>query len=539
MNRATRAILPLLFGAAFILLPFRLQAQCSARQADADFARGMALAHQKQWQPASSALKAGENLCPAQKRFPEELAGVAFEQKRYPRAAHWLRRALQIDPTDQYANNFAGTVYYLMGNLPAALLYWNRVHRPQIHDLNFDPDLRIRPLILGRAFTFSPHSLLTRRQFETTEARLHGLGIFPAYRIALSPRPDGSFDADFHAVEQNGFGNSRLQSALSILSGVPYQTIYPSYFNIHRSAINVTSLLRWDSQKRRAWVNVSGPLHDLPQRRWQISFDARNENWAIRRSFTGYAPVLGSLNLQKQAAAFLVTDIVSGRWQWATGAELSHRTYRDVQRGSALNTNIVLPGTELKYLLSISGKPIDLPQHRLAVTTSAHSQIARLWSQSSSQVFEKLQGSARLRWLPSQNSDRWEITQQVRGGGLLGASPFDELFMLGVERDNNLWLRGDIGVRGGRKGSAPLGTRYLLTNSDFYRRIYSNGLIRIQAGPLFDVGRMAAPTSGLASNRWMFDTGLEARITVLGTRVLLTWGYDLRTGHNAWFGTAR
>lgn len=539
MNRATRAILSLLFAAAFLLSPCRLQAQCAARQADADFTRGMALARQKQWQPAYAALKAGEELCPGQKRFPEELAGVAFEQRQYPRAARWLRRALQIDPTSQYANNFAGTVYYLMGNLPAALLCWNRVHRPQIHDLNFDPGLRIRPLILGRAFTFSPRSLLTSREFETTEARLHGLGIFPAFRIALRPRPDASFDADFHAVEQNGFGNGRLQATLSILSGVPYQTVYPSYFNIHRSAINVTSLLRWDSQKRRAWVEVSGPLHDLPQRRWQISFDARDENWAIRRSFTGDAPVLGSLNLQRQAAAFLVTDIVSGRWQWSTGAEISHRTYRNVENGSALNANIVMPGAELKYMFSISRNLIDLPQHRFTVTTSAHSQTARLWSQPSSHIFEKLQGSARLRWFPVQNSNRWEITQQVRGGGLLGASPFDELFMLGVERDNNLWLRGDIGVRNGRKGSAPLGTSYLLTNSDLYRRIYSNGLIDIQAGPLFDIGRMGAPSSGLASNRWMFDTGLEARITVLGTRVLLTWGYDLRTGNNAWFGTAR
>jgi tetratricopeptide (TPR) repeat protein len=538
MNMSARATLPLLILAAVLLLPYWLQAQCSPRKADAQFAHGMAFARSRQWQQARDALQAGERLCPDQKRFPEELAGVAFEQKQYPQAAHWLRRALHIAPDDRYVNNFAGTVYYLMGNLPAALMYWNRVNRPQIHELNIHPNLRIRPLILGRAFSFSPQSVLTRQQYETTEARLHGLGIFPAYRITLSPLPDGSFNADFHALEQNGFGDGRLQAALSLLSGLPYQTIYPVYSNIDRSAINVTSLLRWDSQKRRAWINVSGPLHDLPQRRWQITVDARNENWAIRRSFTGDAPVLGSLNLQKQAAAFSITDIASGRWQWSTGAELSHRSYRNVQDGSALNPGIVLPGNELKYLLSITGKPIDLPQHRFTVTTYARSQTARLWSQPS-HVFEKLEGSARLRWSPVPNSNRWQITQQVRGGGLIGASPFDELFMLGVERDNNLWMRGNIGDRDGRKGSAPLGTSYLLSNSDVYRRLYSNGLIGIQAGPLFDIGRMAAPTHGLASNRWMFDTGLEARITVLGTRVLLTWGYDLRTGNNAIFGTAQ
>ena len=39
----------------------------------------------------------------------------------------------------------------------------------------------------------------------------------------------------------------------------------------------------------------------------------------------------------------------------------------------------------------------------------------------------------------------------------LGKFPFDELFMLGLERDNDLEMRGHIGTRDGRKGSAPLG----------------------------------------------------------------------------------
>lgn len=538
MKADAKVVFRLLLALAVISSPCWLQAQCSSVQADAYFARGMAFAHQKHWKQTGEALMAGDRLCPKQKRFSEELAGVAFEQKHYPQAAMWLRRALKVDPRDRYANNFAGTVYYLMGNMSAALMYWNRVDRPQIHALNFDPGLKIRPLILGRAFTFSPESLITRQQYETTEARLHGLGIFPAYNMELDARQDGSFDANFHALERDGFGSGKLQAAIAMLSGVPYETIYPAYYDIDHSAINVTSLLRWDKEKRRAWIALSGPLHDLPQWKWQITFDARDENWAVRRSFTGNAPVLGSLNLQKQAGAIAVKDIASGHLQWSTGAEFSHRSYRNVQYGSALTPKIVLSGTEAEYLLAIKGMPIDLPQHRLTVTTAARSETGRIWSQPS-HIFEKLQGSAKLRWFPVQNANTWEITQQARGGGLLGVSPFDDLFMLGVERDNNLWLRGDIGVRDGRKGSAPLGNRYLLTNTDVYRRVYNNGLIDIQAGPLFDMGRMAAPTSGLTSSQWMFDTGLEARISVLGTRVIFSWGYDLRNGHNAFFGTAQ
>ena len=50
---------------------------------------------------------------------------------------------------------------------------------------------------------------------------------------------------------------------------------------------------------------------------------------------------------------------------------------------------------------------------------------------------------------------------------------------------------------------------------------------------------MGAPTSGLSTNQWLFDTGVQAKLTVLGTNVIFTWGHDLRTGNNAFFGTAQ
>jgi hypothetical protein len=109
--------------------------------------------------------------------------------------------------------------------------------------------------------------------------------------------------------------------------------------------------------------------------------------------------------------------------------------------------------------------------------------------------------------------------------------------MLGVERDNELWLRGLIGTRDGRKGSAPLGDSYFLANNSVYRRVYDNGLFGVRAGPLLDVGRVGAPTSGLAPREWMVSTGAEAKVTVLGTGVLLTYGRDVRAGTNAVFAT--
>jgi len=513
-----------------------LSAQLPCRSADLNFDYGLALAHLQRFPQARAALLAGHRQSPRDERFPVELAGVAFEQKQYPQSAAWLRRALKLNPHDDYANRFAATVYFLMDNLNAALKYWNRVHQPYIASINFDPQLRIRRLLLDRAFAFSPAAVLHRRDFATTQARLDGLDIFPAHHITLSARPDGSFDADFHAIERNGFGATRTQALISTFAGAAYETIYPSYFNIDRSAANVESLLRWDSQKYRVQVSVSAPLRNLPQHRWTLATDNRAENWTIRRSFTGAAPVLGSLKLEREAVSGSVTSYHSGALTWSLGAELSHRIDRKIDYGTALTPKLAASGFQLKQTASIQDKLIDLPEHRFSLTAAALSDFGRLWS-SPPRAFEKLQASALARWFPQAEGDRYEMQQQLRAGHTFGSAPFDELFMLGVERDNDLWLRAHIGTRDRQKGSAPLGYNYLLSNTDFLRRIYSNGLLSLKAGPLFDIGRMGAPVAGLATQQWMFDTGAQARLTVLGASVIFTYGRDLRTGANAFYAT--
>ncbi len=382
----------------------RLAGPVALRSADMNFEYGLALAHLQRWREADAALLAGDRACPGQKRFAVELAGVAFETKSYPEAAAWLRRALKLDPKDNYANDFAGTVYLLMGNLNAALKFWNRIEnplsaKPQIAALDFDPQIRLRRLILDRAFAFSPAALLTERDYETTEARLKGLGVFPVYNVELDAAGDGRFNAVFHAQERDGFGGNWMQAVVSTFGGAEYATIYPSYFNIGKSAANVESLLRWGSQKRRAWVSISAPLNDRPQLRWRLEGDARNENWAIRRSFTGTAPVLGSLNLERETVAGAVTGIPNGRLQWSTGVELSHRSYRNVAEGTALTAALVEPGYGLKALGSVEGSLLEIPERRFRLSAGASSELARLWPAGKQvtdgqHAFGKLEGRA-------------------------------------------------------------------------------------------------------------------------------------------------
>ncbi|WP_162601200.1 tetratricopeptide repeat protein [Occallatibacter savannae] len=506
------------------------------RTADANFELGMALAHLQKWGESRAALLAGRRQCPKQARFDTELAGVAFQQKRYADAARWIRKAVRLDPRDEYANEFAGTVYLLMGNLEAALKYWNRIKKPQIEQLQFDVNVKTGRVLLERAFVFSPQAMMRRDQLLDTQARLNAMGVFPAYSIRLDAREGGKFDAQFHGMERNGFGNGWLQSVVSVFSGLPYETVYPSYFNLAGSATNIDSLVRWDGQKRRLWVSMSGPWHSLPQWRWEIAADGRDENWSIRRSFTGSAPELGAFKLKREVASANLTSITSGRMQWSSGAEVSHRTYTHVSSGTTLNGELASPGWEIKHLASVNARLLDVPEHRLTVGGSASSELGRLW-QGRSRTFEKAQGGATLHWMPEAEGDKWEIAQRVRGGGIAGSAPFDELWMIGVERDNDLWLRGHIGTRGGKKGSAPMADRYFLSNTDVYRKVWGNGLVSIKAGPLLDIARAAGPTPELAPRKWLIDVGAEVKLSVLGTGVVLTYGRDLRSGSNAFYGS--
>lgn len=501
---------------------------------DLEYYRGLALAHLERWGEARKVLLDGRRRWSADKRFPTELAGIAFKQKKYALAAAWLRQALRIDAKDSYANDFLATVYFLQGNLEAALKYWNRIEKPRIEEVRTASTLHVNPALLDHAFAFSPASSLQRDDLLTSQARLQALEIFPSYRLDLVARSDKDFDLEFQAQENNGFGNTKLQALLGTLRGLPYQEVNPEYFNIGGSATNWSSLLRWDAQKRRALTSLSGPFLDNPKWRYRVGVDLREENWAIRGSFTGTAPVLGGLNLQREELNAELKRLIGSRWNWSTGVTFSHRDFRDIFAGPAFTPKLLARGNELTETATLGYELLHVPEHRLIIGSTLSSQVGRLWS-SPAESFAKIQAALDSKWLPESQGDDYETRFQVRAGDTVGQIPFDELFMLGMERDNDLWLRAHIGTRDGRKGSAPLGTRYALTNWETDKNVYRNGLITLKLGPFLDSGRISGASSAFNSKQWLWDAGIQAKISVLGVGVSLIYGRDLRTGNNAFY----
>ena len=504
--------------------------------ADLNFYYGTALAHLERWEDAERAFRAGGRLAPGDSRFPIELAGVAFRQKRFSQAAHLLQRALELAPKDSYTNDFLGTVYFLQGNLEAALKYWNRAGKPQVLQVRQEPVPQVSPALLNRAFAFSPASTLQLPDFLTTGVRIEGLGIFPRYHFDLQAREDGRFDVLFRNQERVGFGRTKWEGLFLLFRGVPFLTVNPEYYNIRHDAINLVSFFRWDSEKRRVHADFSGPFGRGAKYRYQVVGDLRNENWDIATSSAERATVLASLNLRREALSFGIASFDSGRWRWSAAAEISHRDFRSVVPGTVLTPELLAKGYQLKQSVLLDTTLFHMPENRFTIDGQVSSQAARLWSQPG-ESFEKLQGSVGLHWFPQAEGDDYEMRQQFRAGKTLGTVPFDELFILGLERDNDLPLRGHIGTRNGRKGSAPLGRDYFLSTWEADKNVYGNGLLTLKVGPFLDTGKIADSSPQLGSHQWLWDLGGQVKLRVFGVGVVFSYGKDLRSGNNAFYFT--
>jgi hypothetical protein len=507
-----------------------------SRSADLNFYYGTALARLERWHEADIAFRAGLRLAPHDPRFPIELAGVAFKQKRYSQVAHHLRQALKLSPQDTYANDFLGTIYFLQGNLDGSLKYWNKVGKPHVAEIRTDPTPQVSPTLLDRAFAFSPASALQRSEFHSTDARIRSLGIFPRYQFDLRAHEDDKFDVSFRNQERNGFGATKLEALVLLFRGLPFLTVTPEYYNLHHDAINVVSLFRWDPDKRRASAQFAGPFQHTAKYRYEISADLRNENWTILNAGTSASLLLVSFNLRREVLGFDLLSFATGRLQWSAGGEFSHRDFRSIVAGNFFTPALLADGNQLKQLAQLRATLWRMPERRFTVDAEVSSQAARLWSQPV-QTSEKIQGSLRWHWFPLAEGDDFEMQQQFRSGKTFGTVPFDELFMLGLERDNDLLLRAHIGTHDGRKGSAPLGRNYFLVNWETDKNLYANGIVTVKIGPFLDTGKITDPLPTLGSHKWLWDTGAQIKLRVFGTGVAFSYGKDLRSGNNAFYLT--
>lgn len=485
---------------------------------DNGFQRGMDLAKAGQWEQARTAFAEAQSAAPLDKRFPLELAGVEYRLGHNASAVRHLRRALRLDPGDKYGCDFLATLYYLDGNYEAALAYWNRIGKPRIAGVAVDPAPPVREVLLDRALLFAPGETLTVSSFRGTRERLEMSEAFNRFRLDLAARPGEQYDAVIHWAPP-----WRWSAVASALSELPYQAVRVDLRNLAHRAISWDNFLRWDAQKRRAASSVSGPLSGDPKWRWKFFGDARSETWNL-----GAAQ---DFRLRKAEGGAEIRALVNDRLAWSSTLALATRSFD--------NAPALVGGFSAAYRTTIDYKLLQVPEKRLTANLSGTSELGRLVSKSGG-LFSRSQASLDIHWLPRARGDDYETIARVSSGVATARTPFDELFILGMERDNDLALRGHAGTRDGKKGSAPMGRRFVLTNFEVLKRIYRGSWFTVDAGPTLDSGRVWDALPGPSSDRFLVDAGAELRFRVLGSfAVALSYSRDLRSGKGFFYSVPK
>ena len=516
----------------------RLAGGQPGQSAELDYLAGMSLAQLKRWKESRDAFSAGHRKLPKDPRFLTERAGAEYRLNDFGAAKKDLVAALRLDPRDSYAREFLGTIYLLDDNLEAALQYWNPLEKPRLASVALEPVPRLRKELLQRAIAFSAPAVFERDQFLSTNALLENLEVFPSWRIELANAGETDYAARIHLTENNGWGDSWLSAVLGLLRGLPYDTVYPSYLNAAQQAVNFTSLARWDPEKRRFAGDFSFPLGRNPARRVSLFFDARNENWNLSTTFSGSAAPVSDLNLRRFAGGVKVHVVETGRWSWTSGFELVSREFRNVPVPSVPEAAPFFTGAKsFEAWLELRRSLLRVPERRFTLNGTGEGRFGRGFADTLG-PFGSFRGALKAHWFPEARGDDYETLLQLRAGDTAGDVPLDQLFQLGVDRDNDLLLRGQRATSHGRKGRAPLGRRYLLFNSEISKTIYDNAFLHVQCGPFFDTGSVADPSELFGSRQWLWNAGAQMKVRVLGSvSVVLTYGWDLRNGMGTFYGT--
>jgi hypothetical protein len=455
-------------------------------------------------------------------RFAAELAGIAWRKKESARAKLYLREAVTLDPSNAYANEFLGSLYLLDGNLYAALKYWNRVHRPVISGVTFDPEPPLRPELRERLSAVSSGQLLTGARLAQTERNFERLRTFGDLRFELSPASDKEYNLNVRAPVLSQPLSGAIGRFLPLLRGLPYQAIHLDWINIERRGISLTSLWRWDADKRRIAVKYRVPLLRGAYSLWT---DLRDEDWNLHRNEL----VLDDVGVRSAALGGEIEFELGGGARWTPGVSLSRHTFRD---GGFREWSANATLWEVRNRFSLPRW--RYPERRLVIDSSATLRTGRAFSQASSRLIGA-EFDAGARWLPQDRDDLYAIRARIRAGAVTGRLPVDELYATAMERDNELWLRGHVGTRHGRKGNAPMGTRFVASQTELSRRLLRAPFLRIDAGPFLDVANVGG-VSGLGSRGWLYDIGAQAVMTTLGGfRLSIVYGHDLRNGGNVFY----
>jgi hypothetical protein len=494
---------------------------------------GIAYRHMKEYQKAEDVFHEGMMRFPRDIRFPTELANLFIENNDIDSAKAELQHVLTIEPTNNYASDELATIDMSRGDVQAALRSWNKSGRPFINDILHNYYLNFGSWVVRDGVTFHPSAPLLYKQWKTTEARLLQTDDFSNVGLEVEPTrvPD-----QYNAVVRTTSRLNTLPDFLfNIIKGAPVQIAYVDVWNIQNTGMNFNGNYRWDANRRRAAGGFKIPLPNTGLLNLEFGQLWRSENWDLSSVIEPNLLPDAKFLYKATALGGYITQIPTYRVQWGAGFVYRNRAARgNIPQMALNNLNVGRFSADLSLRLADRNYQNRLRLEGFAARPSIIGNIRYSG------------GVAELnnRYTFSKDS-RTYFDWTLKGGTIRGpVVPIEDYFLLGMDYSPMNLMRGHVAAHDGKYSRGPLGTDFVLANTDIERKIatipFFNTLnipyITVKWELFLDSGKTWDRNHVVQPSKLLFDTGGGLRLETPTHSFNLVYGRNLREGRNVFFG---
>ena len=489
---------------------------------------GIAYRHMKEYQKAEDIFNEGSTRYEDDSRFLNELANLFLENNDIEAAKTALRRALLVDPTNNYASDELATIDMSEGDVQSALRAWNKSGRPYINDILHNYNLSFGSWVVRRAVKFHPAGTLRYSDWKTTESRLIETDNFANVGLEIEPTqvPD-QYNA---VVRTSPRTNSPADILFNLVKGFPIETSYFDLWNISNTGVNFNSNYRWDAERRRAQGQIKMALPVAGLLHLQFGSTWRSERWDLSRTIRPESQSKSHFDYKATSFSVHVKDIPHYRVEIGAGFE-----YRNRAAKGELPELFTDSRNTGKFSVETSLRLIDRKyQNRLHIESFA----ARRSVIGDTQFTG---GTAELnnRLTVSKDTQMY-FDWSLKGGTARGSLPVEDYFVLGVDTTTTNLLRGHTAAHNGKYGSAPIGTDFVLLNTDIDRRLktipffnnFGIPFITVKSEFFFDAAKTWDRNHIFQNSKLLLDTGAGLRLETPTNSFNLIYGRSLRDGQN-------
>jgi tetratricopeptide (TPR) repeat protein len=499
--------------------------------ADAYLYLGLAHSGLEQYERALELFEEADARYPNDTRFLAETAGIHVAERDFDAAIEALERALRVDPLDLYAADLLASIHLSEGGVERALDIWNDLDQPVIDNIfqNFSPGFLDRAV--PQALTFGSGDILTYDQWRTSQVRLIASHLYSNVGLEIEPSPEP--DRYNAIIRTTARTNRRNGFLIGLVKGLPIETMYLDMNNVGDLGIGWRSSYRWDSDRRRLQgrVIVPLPLPGLPVVEFYDSW--RRERWDISNPLRPGITSDPRFDYKVNTVGLDFHAIPHYQAEVRAGFEYRNRDVTGPIAGLGMddrNSATLKFGTTLRPL-----------NGRYKNQIIADGFIARKTLLGD---FDFSGGTVQIaNRLELNDSARTTLDFSLTGGTSRGEVPVDHYFILGLGSVAQHQLRGHVTSERGQYGKAPMGTDFVLVNTDIKHRLLTIPLfdsfgipfIEVKAMAFYDTAKVFDRQRIFSQNEWSHDVGAGIRFETPTTSFTALYGRDTTGGENTFY----